>query len=59
MSKLSVKKVVEAMKSVAGVKKPELKIVVPEKPYRERNMMKEALDMGSHGANELFKDTEK
>lgn len=57
MRKLDIKKIVEAMKPAKDVKKVvTVSKTAPSGP-RVRDMRQEAMDMGSHGANEFFKDT--
>jgi len=61
-TKLNVNKIIDAMKDAAKLKKIETALskkplsVNTKPPYRERNMMQEAIDMGSHNAGEIFKD---
>lgn len=59
MKKLDLKKIVEAMKPVKDAKaKPESPIIsrVKSGGVRVRDMRQEAIDGGSHGAHEYFKD---
>ena len=51
--KISIKSLMKAIKKDAGSYK---KAVEPPvvRTHRERDMRQEAMDMGSHGANEMF-----
>lgn len=57
MKKLDVSKIVEKLKEgVKQAKKPAFNPVIKSGP-RERDMRQEAIDLGSHGAKEMFGDT--
>lgn len=53
MKKLDIKKVLDAMKPVKGIKKPEP--IIPDGPPI-KDMRIEAMNLGSHGAKEYFGD---
>lgn len=57
MSKLNLKKIIGNMKE--AIKATPSKPTHNHSQCRERNMMQEAMDMGSHQANDIFKDTPK
>jgi hypothetical protein len=55
MKKINIKKLIKEIKGEASytksVKPPVARV---EKQYRERDMRKESIDMGAHGAKEFF-----
>ena len=55
MKKLELKKILEAMKPVKEVKKVQ---DTPKDGIRVRDMRQEAMDMGSVGANDYFKENQ-
>ena len=60
MKKLDIKKIVESMRPVKDIKKPEAtKVVNTKSPlgHNVRDMRQEAKDLGSYGASEYFGDS--
>lgn len=55
MNKLDLKKVIEAMRPAKELKK-EVKVTdkIEPKGVRVRDMRQESMDLGSHGAKEIF-----
>lgn len=56
MKKLDLKKIVEAMKPAKDEKRPLEKAKEQIGSIRVRDMRQEARELGSHGAEEYFKD---